>query len=138
MDIFEFYTNPEELYGYNKRYMIPPIAYQKAEKLGKRISKAEPYIAKDPYLAVRYAIDVIDGRWPEAEPYIMKDPQAAYRYAFFVINGRWLETEPYITKDPYYAYLYVVGILKKRWKEAEPYIKKDPSWWERYKTLYIA
>ena len=52
--------------------------------------------------AYGYALNVIQGRWPEAEPYIMKDPEMAYYYALNVIKDRWPEAEPYILKSPYW------------------------------------
>jgi hypothetical protein len=90
--------------------------------------EAEPYIIKNPTWACQYAKDIIKGRWPEAEPYIMKDPEGTYHYAKDIIKGRWLEAEPYIMGNPYYAYHYAKDIIKGPWLEAEPYIMKDPIW----------
>jgi hypothetical protein len=86
----------------------------------------EPRVAKHPFAACIYAIEVIEGRWPEAEPYIAKDTQVAMDYAKLVIKGRWPEAEPYIAKDAWAAIDYANAIIKGRWPEAEPYIMKAP------------
>ena len=123
MNLYEYHTNPETLYGYKDRFKIPLFAYKEAKRTGNWL-EAEPYIMKDPEYAYFYARDIRKkGRWPEAEPYIMKDPYSAYWYARYVIEGRFPEAEPYIMKDPEYAYMYARDIRKKgRWSEAEPAI----------------
>lgn len=76
----------------------------------------------------RHAFTVIKGRWPEAEPYIMKDPYWALSYAVKFIGGRWPEAEPYIMQDPIYAYEYAAHVIKDRWPEYEEYmINKNPN-----------
>jgi hypothetical protein len=87
-----------------------------------RWPEAEPYIAQEPKIALYYARDIIKGRFPEAEPIIAKKPSLALEYAHDIIGGRWPEAEPYIMKDPHGAYIYAVKIIKGRWPEAEPHI----------------
>jgi len=103
----------------------------------KERQQAEPYIAKDPELALKFARDILMMRSPEAERLHMEDPKWAYRYTLEVINRnknyrereRWPEAEPYIMKDPESAFLYAHDVMgKKRWPEAEPYIKQDQQW----------
>ena len=135
MNLYEYHTNPETLYGYKDRFKIPLFAYKEAKRTGNWL-EAEPYIMKDPEYAYFYAMDAIQDEWPEAEPYIMKDPEYAYFYARDIRKkGRWPEAEPYIMKDPKYAYLYANEVIKDEWTEAEPYIMKDPYsayWYARY------
>jgi len=92
-----------------------------------RWAEAEPFIIKVLHSAPYYARDVIQGRWAEAEPYIMKKPSSAYWYAKDVIRGRWAEAEPHIMKDPGWAYEYARYVIRGRWAEAEPHIMKDPE-----------
>ena len=106
MNLYEYHTNPETLYGYKDRFKIPLFAWEEAERTG-NWTEAEPYIMKDPYYAYMYARDIRKkGRWKEAEPYIMKDPSSAFLYARWVIGDRWTEAEPYIMKNPFSAYNY--------------------------------
>jgi hypothetical protein len=86
----------------------------------------EPILIKEPFAAVRYAKEVIKGRWPEAEPTILQDPPSSYYYALNVIKGRWPEAEPGILQKPVDAYLYALNVIKGRWPEAEPTILLDP------------
>jgi hypothetical protein len=72
-----------------------------------------------PWLAVRYAREVIHSRWPEAEKVIATDPEWAYRYATGVIKGRWPEAEATIAAKPQYAYYYAFSVIGGRWPEAE-------------------
>ena len=71
-------------------------------------------MAKDPEYAYYYAVNIIDGRWPEAEEAIANEPDFAYFYATDVIEGRWPEGEPAIATDPRVAERYI-----KRFPEAK-------------------
>jgi hypothetical protein len=99
------------------------------EVINGRWPEAEPYIMKgDPADIQMYAMSVIHGRWPEAEPYIMKEPTWAYWYTRLFMVGRWKDAEPYIMKDSETAYRYASIVINGRWKDAEPYIMKEPKW----------
>jgi len=136
MNIYKYFTYPEQLVGYENRLRIPDIAYRAAENGEITWEQAEPYIMKDPRSACLYALNALQCRWPEAEPYIMADPESAYTYARFVLQRRWPEAEPYIIKDPKCLYWYAHGVLMDRWPEAEPYIMKDLKWWGLYKRTF--
>ena len=103
----------------------------------KRFIEAEPYIAKHPEYAYKYALFVIHDRWKEAEPYIMKDPEHAYNYAKEIIKGKWRKAEPYIMQNPEYAYYYAKYIIKGRWREAEPYIFQNPKYAKDYEDFLL-
>jgi len=109
MNIYKYFTRPEQLDGYENRFRIPSLAYEAAQNG--------------------------EITWKQAEPYIMKDPELAYLYAFGNLNHRWPEAEPYIMKNPWWAYWYAHDILKRRWPEAEPYIMKNP-WWNQYRSRF--
>jgi len=129
--------------------------------LKKLFAKNEKEVLEDPYKAIEYALDAIDGRWQEAENLILQleDPELAYHYAFHVIQGRWPEAEDlikqsidsaldyalYVIKgrwreaeedvfkqDPEYAEDYASSVIKGRWPEAEDIIKQDPEIWKQY------
>jgi hypothetical protein len=91
------------------------------------MSQIEHIIAKENYIAIRYILDVVKGRWTKGEPYFVKNANVAVFYARDILKQRWLEAEPYIMKDPLSAYGYARDILKDRWPEAEPYIKLHPQ-----------
>jgi len=106
-----------------------------AMKLWQEYDKIHPlniYILQDPELALDYARDVIQGRWPEAEPVIMTNPRLAAQYAIDVIEDEWPEAEPQIMKDPVWTYRYAVSVRKSRWKAAEHIFKHDKACWVAY------
>ncbi|MBT6472153.1 MAG: hypothetical protein HOK52_12970, partial [Candidatus Marinimicrobia bacterium] len=45
MNLYEYHTNPETLYGYKDRFKIPGFAYEEAKRTG-NWTEAEPYIMK--------------------------------------------------------------------------------------------
>ena len=98
---------------------LPQVALHLEDQTHPDYHKA---VMKSPRRAIEYAMDVINGRWPEAEPYIMKDPYCAYEYALLVIKDRWPEAEENILKDPASAALYAGNVIEDRWPEAEPII----------------
>jgi len=100
----------------------------KYPSIGKLFSDIlEPIIIKKPRLSYLYALDEINGRWPEAEDSIMTDPRSACLYALHAIKGRWPEAERLIMKDPQSAYAYAENVIKGRWPEAEDSIMKHPE-----------
>jgi hypothetical protein len=75
-----------------------------------------------PYMAARYAVELVKGPWPEGEWAIMKGPVAAVYYAMHA-KGRWPEAEPSIMRDPLAAVTYAARVIKGRWPEAEHMIR---------------
>ena len=136
MNLYKYFTHPEQLDGYENRIRIPDIAYRAAENGEITWEQAEPYIMKDPRSACWNALVVLKHRWPEAEQYIVKDPWWTYWYAYNILKHRWPEAEPYIMKDPRSAYLYVFRVIKRRWPKAEPHIMKDLKRWNKYKRAF--
>lgn len=57
---------------------VTSLAY--AIENGQRFKLGEPAILTDPILACRYAVEVIEGRWPEAEDIISRSGKASYEY----------------------------------------------------------
>ena len=101
-----------------------------------RWPEAEPYILKNPDLAIMYAIELMHGeRWLELEKIVINDPDLAYRYALFIIDGRWPEAEPTIMKDAESAYYYATNVLHKRWPNAEKVILNSP-YGVHYKKIF--
>ena len=141
MNLYEYHTNPETLYGYKDRFKIPLFAYKEAKRTGNWL-EAEPYIMKDPEYAYFYARDIRKkGRWSEAEPAIATS-HVVIRYANDVINDdvthgfkkRWKEAEPYILRDAQKSALYAI-MLNTPWEEAEPIIRTSNYWWGRYESM---
>jgi hypothetical protein len=105
--------------------------------LGVIIKKPKLIIATDPGHAVKYATQVIRGRFPEAEPYILKGntPFLVYDYAKYVINGPWPEGEHIILQDLYTTMMYIIQVLKRRWPEAETHLK-GTGYWSEYTNRF--
>jgi hypothetical protein len=88
---------------------------------------AEPYILKNPHVAIKYAAELMPReRWPELEKIVINEPYLAYRYALINLDGRWPEAEPTIMKDAESAYFYAYNVLQKRWPAAEKMILNSP------------
>ena len=79
----------------------------------KRWPQGEQKIVEDddPYAARRYAM-MFDTRIESFEPIIMKHPEQAFYYAMDTIEGRWPEAEPYIKQNEHawYEYMDMWGI----------------------------
>jgi hypothetical protein len=111
------------------------ICMSQAEFVGACQEYARILQDQDGEAAVRFAINVIQGRFPEAEPIIVENGEDIYLYALSAIGGRWLEAEKYIgenlsyfvnqTDVSKYFYLYACDIIKGRFPEAEPVIGDD-------------
>ena len=89
-----------------------------------------------PEQAYRYALNVLQGRFPEGEPVIAQDSRWAYYYArdvIDVINDRWPEGEAVIAKDAEYAYMYARWVIEGRFIEGEAAIRKVPYWRTNYR-----
>lgn len=65
------------------------------------------YFMHDPELALRHAIGVRKGAFPEGEAAIASNPKTAFEYATQVLNKRWPKGEPAIATDPDLKRLYV-------------------------------
>ena len=92
-------------------------------------------IKKDPFDILNFCRYTLNGeRWPGAEPFILKnkDPFWALMYARDIIQGRWPQAEPLIMKDSYLASRYAIEIIKEPWPEAERFIKRDAAAWSIY------
>jgi len=96
----------------------------------------EAVIKEDPKAAVYYAINVLDGPWPDdengryAENKISTDPSLALYYAKMV-KGRWEKIEPSMATKPEWAYEYAKTVLGHQWdgpyaEDAEAIISNDP------------
>ena len=132
MNIYEFHTNPESLDSFKEVSIANPrLAYQCAEKLGRRLPIVETAIAKNALYAYLYARDVIEGRFPEGEAVIAKDGWSAAYYAKDVIKGRWLEAEEVIASSAEGSYNYAISVLKDRFIPGEFEISDS-----RYKYKY--
>jgi hypothetical protein len=61
--------------------------------------------------------------------------ERAYDYALNVLQGRWPEGEHLIRRDPELAYSYVRDVIKGRWPDGEPVFREDPVWARKYKDF---
>ena len=117
-EILEEYSSVQDLLDRNSEKASEWAHWYALNVIEGRWPEAEPVIMKYPYQAYWYARDVIKGRWPDAESVIMTSPEWVYWYASHVIKGRWPEAESGIMKDPYQAYWYARDVIKGRWPEA--------------------
>jgi hypothetical protein len=148
LNLYKYYDSPESLPLYDRlAHTMRVAAIHNSGSIKLRdLDKGDlealmPIISRTPWLANKYAREVLHGRWPEAEPIIMKVPNVAYSYVKTILaedpewpypNGKWPDAEPYIMKNPFSAVLYAKHVLKHRWKEAEPVIKTDEYHWHDY------
>jgi len=77
--------------------------------------------------AYKYALYVLQGRFPEAEFLISQNAIYAYLYAKYVLKDRFPEAEPLIAQCAVHAYEYALFVLQSRFIEAEPLIARDLS-----------
>ena len=127
---FHFARSPQFMDSRDIELSPETIKYFRTQHpvLKKLFAMKEKEVAKDPWLAYRYALDVIKGRFTKGERVIANDPKWAYPYARDVIKGRFPEAEAVIAKDPKWAYLYTKDVIKGRFPKAEEAIAKDPRW----------
>jgi hypothetical protein len=79
---FEYFTGDSDTPYFRKKCAEKPrLAYYYATKTlkGKRFLEGEPAIARDPYVAIEYAKDILRGRFPEAESRIISN---GYEYEY--------------------------------------------------------
>jgi hypothetical protein len=135
MDLYQFYSNPDELLGADEKKYLPWVAYKQAENGKKLDARQLAVIASDPHYAYSYAINFIQGRWPEGEAAIASRPEYAYKYAVNVIHGRWPKGEAAIASDPAHAYLYALYVIQGRFPLGEAAIASNPYYAYRYAIL---
>jgi hypothetical protein len=126
MNLYKFYTNPDELLHFTEAaHHIPAVVWDTHNKNPEQLKSREAVLAKDPEIACTYATKVLKGRFPAGEPAIATNPKTAYTYATKVLKGRFPEGEPAIAKDAdeyWYglprAYFYAKEILNGSWSGA--------------------
>ena len=70
----------------------------------------------DPHWAYDYAMDVIEGPFPEGEAAIATDTRWSYYYARDIIEGPFPKGEAAIATNPEYAYKYALQVIKGRFQ----------------------
>jgi hypothetical protein len=104
----------------NKVAKIPSAAYTFAMNiLDGPFPEGEPAIATDPGFSYHYAHLVLHGRFPMGEPAIASHYSYSYSYAFYVVGGRWSEGEPAILRNSDAIIRYAENVIKGRWPEGE-------------------
>ena len=105
MNIYNLHSNPEELYGYNKRNNLPEYAlssldHEEFQEGTPEYEHAVSVILKDPMSSYYYASNIIFERFPEGEEIISQDGTASFLYAKDVIKGRFRAGEKAIEEKP--------------------------------------
>ena len=85
---------------------------------------------------MRYAVDIVGGRWEAAESILLKSAECSVSYARDVIGGRWPAGEPTILTHHKAAFSYAEEVIKGRWKQAEPVICTDEMVASKYLSLF--
>ena len=132
MNLYNYFTNKEELFGFDK----PKKMFLAMTRGVGEPKYDEEDVTKNPNLAYDYAI-FMNKPFPEGEDAIAKSAKYSMLYAKHLNVGRWEKGEPAIIKNPHYAVMYTVLVLKRRWEEAEPYIKSNDYEYDRY-TAYLS
>jgi hypothetical protein len=84
-------------------------------------------MARNANTALRFARDVLKGRFPEGETALATEPQLAYLYARDVLKGRFPAAEAILATDQYYAYVYAENVLHGRFPLGERVIADHPG-----------
>ena len=139
MNIYDFYSNPEELdYYHEADIKIVNFFWDKYKSNDKELKKREDAIANEQRKAVFYAHSVLNGkRFPKAEINIAKDPESAYLYSKFIIKGPWEPGEKAIATDIAFSMRYASKIIGGQWEPGEDTISKDPKYSFDYATTVI-
>lgn len=82
------------------------LAYEQAEKIGRRFPAGEALIAKSPYFSLLYAQEILRKRFPLGEKTIATSALHSSQYASEVLKGRFPAGEPAIKADKYYLKRY--------------------------------
>lgn len=135
MNLYSYYSQPQELAGFGKRHLVPdhieelyyadqPIT---AEQL-RALKPIRPELART--IAIEYKIQD-----PELEELFLKDPHFAEGYAHYVVQGPWPRGEPIIAQSARYSLLYAEDTLKGRFPAGEAVMRKDPKVWRQYQNF---
>lgn len=136
MNLYQLYSKPKELPGYESRYeVVPELIWAKANLNEKELKKKEHILALDPYYAYMYARDVIEGRFPAGEPVIATHSVYSYLYAEDVIGGRFPEGEAAIALDPEFALDYAKNVIEGRFPAGEKAISSDKYFAREYEIF---
>ena len=113
MDLYQYYSHPEQLNRYaDADDIVPSRIYANAKSGVELTPKQINTIAKNAKYAYEYAYYVLDRAWPKSEDAISKDATYAYYYARNVLKSPWPKGEDAIAKDAYYAFHYAYYVLK--------------------------
>jgi len=118
MNLYKLHTNNEQLLGYEERLQVPIIAWrhvlyyiqnftgQDNKELIKKTEHLQDAILKDPEFAYKYALRVIQGRWPAAEEIIATDYETIFDYSYDILRGRWRAVEDIMRTDDSWWIMY--------------------------------
>ena len=139
MNLYEFYSNPEELNGYEDRvYHIPELAYKTIfsnQKNKYDIKRLEDAISKKAKYSYEYAKDELGGPFPKGEDAIAKSHWYSFAYARYVLKGPFPKGEDAIAKDDCYAFKYAIDVLKGPFPRGEKIIKYHSEYWDEYQQF---
>lgn len=103
--------------------------------LEKRIPEIESQVMRlGPKMVYVYAVNNVQGRWPEAERVVASNSRYAYAYAHRVIDGKWELGEPAIAKNISTSLSYA-ELIGERFVAGEPLIAKDLEYARAYAEL---
>ena len=130
MNFYRLHTKPEKLFHYSE--MAPILKQQeiddffKKQQLPEHEGKGEDFIAKDSFLSMQYAKNVIKGEWKKGEPAIARTAEASYYYSAMTLDGkRFPEGEDAIARSVYFSNAYAKVVLKGRFPKGETAIATD-------------
>ena len=138
MNLYKFYSNPEELNGYEDRiYYVPRLAFEALEENPNREDKnrLEDGITKNPKYAFIYADSVLHAPFPKGEDAIAKSGYYSYWYAREILKGPFPKGEDVIAKDAERSCRYAVYILKGPFPKGEDVMRQNISVWDKYRQF---
>jgi|WetSurMetagenome_2_1015567.scaffolds.fasta_scaffold798585_2 lambda repressor-like predicted transcriptional regulator len=132
MDLYKYHAKSAILQGHHEADDLVPERIMKIVRTGKKLTqKQEDVISKDKNHAYEYAVNYLEKPWPKGEDAIAKDSWLAYRYAHF-FRKPFPKGEDAISKNATWAYWYAAEILTRRWPKGEGTIAKSEYYADLY------
>ena len=120
MDLYKYYSNPEQLNRYAEADdIVPARIYAKSQSGPQLTPKQINTLAKDTKYAYLYARYILNGPFPLGEDAISKDAWGAFYYARHILKSPFPKGEDAISKDATYAGLYAYSVLKLPAEQAQ-------------------
>lgn len=114
------------------------LAVDYAKLLGRPFPAGEAAIAQDALSSLRYARDVLKGRFVSGEAAIASNPFHGLAYARDVLEGPFPAAEAQIAQDAELAAAYAMDVLGRPFAAGEEAIDRDPQVQQAYANWVLS